>query len=121
VPGLAERGIVNGEMWIGFIGHCDAASMTHVNDFEEAVLALLPRYGATALARARRRRDQPDALPAELQILHFPSRDAYRAFLDDPDRQALLDRFGDVFTERIVVELEPPLLDVGRSQPDDDT
>ena len=49
--GLAEGGIVNGEMWIGFIGHCDAASMTHVNDFEEAVLALLPRYGATALGR----------------------------------------------------------------------
>ena len=30
------------------------------------------------------------------------------AILDDPDRRALIEEFGDVFTSKTIVELEPP-------------
>ena len=46
------------------------------------------------------------ALPLEVHLIRFPSRRAYDAFLADDRRQALLTRHGEVFTTKVVVELD---------------
>ena len=37
----------------------------------------------------------------------FPSRRAFQAYLDDPARAEILQRHGDVFDTKIVVEVDP--------------
>lgn len=96
-------------VWIGFVGVCrDSKQARAANLYEDAVLQLLPRHGATVVVRAQRRDDQQDDLPAELHVIHFPSRASFEGFLNDPARHALLDEFGEVFTTKTVIELKPP-------------
>lgn len=49
--------------------------------YEEKALSLLPRHGG----RLERRLRTADGL-SEVHLLRFPSQDAYRAYLADPDR-----------------------------------
>lgn len=58
-------------MWIGFIGHCLQESTEAVHAFEDAVLALLTRYGAAVIIRGQRHEREPAELPAEIHILYF--------------------------------------------------
>ena len=97
-----------GELWLGFIGHSRGESAEALRAFEDAVLTLLPRYGASAIVRAQRHEREPVELPTEIHILYFPSRYAYQGFLDDPDRIQLVNTIGDVFSAKTVVELYPP-------------
>ncbi len=56
--------------------------------YEDAVLALLPRYGGRVVERVRRR--EPDEeQPLEVQLIDLPSTDALEGFLIDPERVAL--------------------------------
>lgn len=71
-------------LWIGFVGYCDPTSTDAAGAYEDAMLALWPRYAAHVVVRGRRRHDQPTNLPAELHVLWFPSRDAFDAFSGDP-------------------------------------
>ena len=46
-------------------------------------------------------------LPLEMHVLWFPSRLAFDAYLTDPRRSALLEKYGEVFTAKQAVELTP--------------
>ncbi len=70
------------------------------------MLPLLADHGARIVYRGRRAAGQDAALPVEIHLLWFPDQDAYEAYLADPRRAALLERFGDVFASKQAVELD---------------
>lgn len=98
------------ELWIGFVGHCADSSADAVRKYEDDVLALLPRHGAEVVMRANRAKGQGETLPAEMQILRFPSRTAFDAFLEDPDRRRLMELHGEVFSDKAAVEIDAPFI-----------
>jgi hypothetical protein len=58
-----------------------------LSEYEDRVLALLPRHGGEVVQRAVG--DGDDGRPHEVQIYRFPGRSALDAYLADPDRAAL--------------------------------
>ncbi|HEX7610915.1 MAG TPA: DUF1330 domain-containing protein [Solirubrobacteraceae bacterium] len=56
-------------------------------DYEDRVLRLIEDHGGRVLQRART--DGRDGAPLEIQILEYPSRDAFDAYLADGRRAAL--------------------------------
>jgi gamma-glutamyl:cysteine ligase YbdK (ATP-grasp superfamily) len=46
-------------------------------------------------------------MPAEFHVIWFPSEDAFDAYLRDQRRAEMLSRHGDVFTNKVVVRLDP--------------
>lgn len=97
---------VDGPFTIAFVGRADPALVEAAGAFEDAVLALLPDHGATLVYRGRRAPGQDESLPAEVHLIRFPHRAAFAAYLADGRRQALLAAHGEVFTEKVVVELD---------------
>ena len=95
---------------IAFVGRAEPGQVAAAAAFEDEVLALLPDHGARLVYRGRRTGGQDPCLPAEVHLIWFPSRTAFAAYLADERRQALLARHGEVFTEKVVVELDevPP-------------
>jgi uncharacterized protein (DUF1330 family) len=91
---------------IAFVGHATEAQADAATAYEDAVLPLLGDHGAELLYRGRRAVGQDPSLPLEVHLIRFPSRAAYRAYLADDRRQALLVRHGDVFSATAVVELD---------------
>ena len=91
---------------LGFVGTAEAGMADAVRAYEDEVLALLPDHGARVLYRGHRAEGQDPSLPVEVHLLWFPSRTAFDAYLADERRQAALDRHGDVFTDKVVVELD---------------
>jgi len=105
MPSYARR--VEARVTIAFIGHADPAQVDAASAYEDAVLPLLADHRAELLYRGRRAGDQAESLPAEVHLIRFPDRDAYAAFLADDRRHALLHEHGEVFTSKVVVELDP--------------
>jgi len=70
-------------------------------------LPLHAAHGARVISRVRRTPDQDPTLPFEVHLTWFPNRAAFDAYLADPRRVELLERFGEVFTSKQVVEVEP--------------
>jgi uncharacterized protein (DUF1330 family) len=66
----------------------DGASAA-LSEYEDTVLALLPRHGAAVLSRVISTGEQ-DA-PHEVQLFSFPSAASLDAYLQDSDRAALAD------------------------------
>jgi uncharacterized protein (DUF1330 family) len=91
---------------MAFMGHATAATAKRAMEYEDEVLRLLDSHGARLLYRGRRRRDQDESLPFEIQLLSFPRREALDAFLADDRRKRLLAFYGDVFTLKQSVELD---------------
>jgi hypothetical protein len=91
---------------IAFIGRADPSLVDAAAAFEDDVLALLPDHGARLVYRGRRSAGQDPSLPAEVHLIWFPSRTAFDAYLADDRRRVLLERHGEVFTEKLVVELD---------------
>lgn len=89
-----------------FVGHAPSAQAGRAAEYEDAVLALLADHGARLAYRGRRRNDQDPTLPFEVHLLWFPDRAAFDAYLTDDRRVELLHRFGEVFTSKIVVEMD---------------
>lgn len=58
-----------------------------LSDYEDRVLALVPRHGGEVIQRAVS--DGADGRPHEVQLYRFPDTGALDAYLADPDRQAL--------------------------------
>lgn len=102
--------MTDGPFTIAFVGRAEPALLGAAAAFEDDVLALLPDHGARLVYRGRRSSGQDPSLPAEVHLIWFPSRAAFDAYLADGRRQALLARHGEVFTEKVVVELDevPP-------------
>ena len=109
LPPVGDSGLT-----IGFIGYTDERSAPGAHEFEDAVLALLPDHGAAVLYRGRRTPGQGEHLPLELHVLWFPSAEAFRSYLDDPRRAAMLAQYGDVFSTKHAVELTPLTGHLGR-------
>jgi uncharacterized protein (DUF1330 family) len=91
---------------IAFIGHADPEQAAAASAYEDDVLPLLDDHGAALLYRGRRADGQDPSLPLEVHVIRFPSQDAYDGFLGDERRRALLDRHGDVFRSKVVVQLD---------------
>lgn len=91
---------------IAFVGYAEAERATAASAYEDEVLPLLADHGAELLIRGRRRNDQDPVLPLEVHVIRFPDRAAYEAFLGNPARLALVERHGDVFTSKQVVEVD---------------
>jgi uncharacterized protein (DUF1330 family) len=98
---------------LAFVGYAGAESAERASEYEDHVLALLADHGARLVFRGRRAAAQDPALPLEVHLIWLPRRSALDAFLADPRRQALLARYGEVFTQKIVVELDTVVLDPG--------
>ena len=92
------------EVTLAFVGYATAAMAERAAAFEDEVLALLERHGGRVLHRARRVGDDA-SLPAEVQVLSFPSREAFAAFLADDRRAELIAEHGEVFTAKQAVEV----------------
>ncbi|WP_433058789.1 hypothetical protein [Dactylosporangium sp. CS-033363] len=69
-------------------------------EYEDEVLALLPRHGGTLERRLTSGRE-------EVQIMHFESPDGLQGFMADPDRLALRERFGADVPATRVLEVTP--------------
>ena len=95
-----------GPFTIAFVGTTTAERAEAASAFEDEVLALLPDHGARVVYRGHRAPGQDPALPVEVHLLWFPSRAAFDAYLADDRRQGALARHGEVFTEKVVVELD---------------
>jgi uncharacterized protein (DUF1330 family) len=91
---------------IAFVGHAALEQADAATAYEDAVLPLLADHGAELLYRGRRAAGQDPGLPLEVHLIRFPSRSAYDAFLGDDRRRRLLAEHGEVFTSKVVVELE---------------
>ena len=92
---------------IAFVGHAAAAQAAAASAYEDEVLPLLAHHGAQLLHRGRRAQGQDPSLPVEVHLIRFPSRAAYDGYLVDERRLALIERHGEVFTSKVVVELDP--------------
>lgn len=75
-----------------------------LTDYENRVLALVPRHGGTVVSRVRR--VGAGSGPLEVQVIHLPDDAALRAYLEDPERVALADlhRRAVATTELLTVE-----------------
>jgi uncharacterized protein (DUF1330 family) len=90
---------------LAFVGYADAGKADQASAYEDEVLPLLEDHGARVVYRGRRTQPGDDTLPLEVHLLRFPHRAALDAYLADPRRQALLDRYGDVFTTKHSFEI----------------
>lgn len=95
-----------GPVTLAFVGYTTPERAEAAHAYEDEVLALLADHGAAVVQRARRRPGQDPALPVEVHVLRFPSRAALEAYLANPRRLAALDRHGETFTDKQVVEVD---------------
>ena len=91
---------------IAFVGTAEPGKADAARAYEDEVLALLPDHGARVIYRGHRTAGQDPTLPVEVHLLWFPSQEAFQAFLADVRRHAAFDRHGEVFTQKVVVELD---------------
>ncbi|HJR26819.1 MAG TPA: hypothetical protein VJ804_15180 [Acidimicrobiales bacterium] len=96
----------DGPFTLAFVGWAAPAMAAAASAYEDAVLPLLADHGARVEYRGLRSLGQSEDLPVEVHLLWFPSRAAFDAYLADPRRAALLEEHGDVFTRKLVVELD---------------
>jgi uncharacterized protein (DUF1330 family) len=90
---------------LAFVGYAGAESADQASAYEDEVLPLLEDHGARVLYRGRRVDHEDDTLPLEVHLLWFPHRAALDAYVADPRRQTLLDRYGDPFTTKHAFEI----------------
>ena len=104
----------DGSITIAFVGHTTPALADRAAAYEDAVLPLLADHGARLVYRGRRRAGEDASLPFEVHLIRFPDRVSFDGYLGDPRRADLLEEFGDVFTGKVVVELDPIAGDLAR-------
>ena len=91
---------------LAFVGHAPLETAADASAYEDEAIALFADHGGELLSRVRRRPDQDTSLPWEVHLLRFPDRDALAAYMADPRRQALVERYGDVFSSKQLVEVD---------------
>ena len=77
---------------------------TELAEFEDTVLARVPAHGGTVAARDTviNRRDGD---PLEVQILEMPDEQALAAYMNDPERLAVLDRRDSIISRTQLLRL----------------
>ncbi len=93
-------------MTIALVGYAEEGRTAAASAYEDAVLPLLDDHGAELVFRGVRAGTEDPALPHEVHVIRFPSRASYDAYLGDERRARLLDEHGEVFTGKVVVELD---------------
>lgn len=63
-------------------------------------------HAAPQQAEAASAYEDDPSLPLEVHLIRFPSRVAYNGYLTDGRRIALMEPHGEVFTSKVVVELD---------------
>jgi hypothetical protein len=89
-------GAVTGLLLVALVELVSEASAA----YEDEVLALLPRHGGRLERRLTDGRE-------EVQVIHFAAPEGRQAFLDDPDRLALRERYGAAVPATRVLEVTP--------------
>jgi len=84
----------------------DRASSDRAVAYEDEALPLLADHGARLLFRGRRADGEDASLPLEVHVIWFPHRAALTSYLADDRRLALVERYGEPFTAKHVVEIE---------------
>ena len=90
-----------------FIGHADPDRAAAASAYEDRVLPLLADHGAEVQFRGLRSAGEDPSAPLEVQVTRFPHRRAFDAYMADERRLALLEEFGEVFTRKQVVKVDP--------------
>lgn len=106
-PAVADEGaeLPSRPVTLAFMGWASTEDRARMSSFEDRVLRLLVEHGGEVVFRGRQVGTDED-LPAEVHVLRLPFRTAYEAYLLDERRQRLLEEYGEVFTEKVVVEVE---------------
>ena len=91
---------------LAFVGHAPPETAADASAYEDEAIALFADHGGELVSRVRRRPDQDASLPWEVHLLRFPDRDALAAYMADPRRAALVERYGDVFSSKQLVEVD---------------
>lgn len=91
---------------IVFAGYADPGSSDRAVAFEDEVLPLLADHGARLLFRGRRADGEDPSLPLEVHVTWFPHRAAFDAYLADERRLAAVERYGEPFSAKQVVEVD---------------
>jgi len=73
-------------------------------EYEDTVLALIPKYGGTVVKRVRRG-DGGDG-PFEVQLIDLPSEEAMASYMADPQRQALAEMHARVIARTDVIRVD---------------
>jgi uncharacterized protein (DUF1330 family) len=92
---------------LGFIGWADQSSAPAARAFEDEVLTIMATHGGRVLFRGHRSSSEPDTLPAEFHVLWFPDQTALDGYLGDPRRAEIISTYGDVFSLKTSVRLDP--------------
>ena len=101
------RAVAGDSFTIGFVGRADPAHALQASAYEDEVLPLLADHGAKLLYRGQGvEGGQDSAEPVEIQLIWFPNRASYMSYIGDVRRIALLERYGDVFRDKLILELE---------------
>lgn len=104
-PEVRDEGAEPGPVTLAFMGWARTGDRARVSSFEDRVLRLLAEHGGEVVFRGRQV-GTDEGLPAEVHVLRLPSRAAYEAYLVDERRQRLLEEYGEIFAEKVVVEVE---------------
>ena len=104
-PEVRDEGAEPRPVTLAFMGWASLGETARVSSFEDRVLRLLVDHGGEVVFRGRQVGTDED-LPTEVHILRLPSRAAYEAYLADEGRQRLLEEYGEIFTEKVVVEVD---------------
>ncbi len=73
-------------------------------EFENQVLALIPKHGGRVLQRVRRSEKGDEAL--EVHVISFPNSVSYAAYLEDPERLALGDLRDRAIARTVVMNVD---------------
>lgn len=65
----------------------EPAQEAALTEYENTVLALVPKHGGRVASRVRRAGGGPG--PLEVQVIHLPDESALRSYMQDPVRVAL--------------------------------
>lgn len=72
-------------------------------EYEDTVLALIPRHGGEVVSRVQRVGDGTG--PTEVHVIRMPDGTALQSFIDDPDRLALADVFREVVDRAEIMDV----------------
>jgi hypothetical protein len=95
-----QSGKTSQELLVVAIVEMAPGHMTAGQRYEDAVLGLLERHGAT-IERRMRALDSP----TEVHVIRFRSRAGYDSFMIDPDRLAHREKIGDAAPTTRVIEV----------------
>ena len=91
---------------LAFVGYAPPETAAQASSYEDEAIALFAGHGGELVFRGRRQDGQHAALPWEVHVLTFPDHEALASYMADPQRLALVERYGDVFSSKQLLEVD---------------